>query len=32
MIKVLIWFSGLAAGMWLGSMIQEYYDNKKGGK
>jgi hypothetical protein len=29
---VLIWFCGLVAGLWIGSMIQEFWDMKKGGE
>jgi hypothetical protein len=29
--ELLILFSGFVAGLWIGSMIQEYFDNKKGG-
>ena len=31
MSDVLIWFCGLAAGLWIGSMIEEYF-GRKGGK
>ena len=27
----LILFLGFTIGLWIGSMIQEYFDNKKGG-
>lgn len=29
--EILIWFSGIVVGLYVGSMIQEYWDNKKGG-
>ena len=30
--EILIWFSGIVVGCWIGSMIQEYWDRKNGGE
>lgn len=29
---IVIWFSGLAAGMWLGLIMEELWGRKKGGE
>jgi hypothetical protein len=30
--EILICFGGFVAGLWVGSMIQEFFDRKKGGE
>lgn len=30
--EILLWFNGVVVGCWIGSMIQEYWDSKKGDK